>query len=360
MSKHNSSRGNEVFLLLTIFALKCGALCSSILNGKLRTQKRSTHALKCGTITFLSMRCFPRSFFSRSRRGEQGLQEAILELLIVSFFIALVFMIANRASDDVTTEKDTIAQNVGRLVSVLSYVPDVVNVQVSQSLLKDARVSVVADGSQSALLTQVTTIDSPIPVGKKGFKKRGSTVSVSGDIPMTGGIPLTISSGDGSVKNGEGSADAVVGCASSGILPRLFLVAERPFEERAKALGSISEVFVGGVEGVQIVDSVKEHIDFRPDSYLLFLSAGSGVEIKMNPHSVNSDSALKIACTMKKNLDAEGIPAKISYVQATDNELVVLPASRMGFVLSLNPGITNDDFNSVMRAFSGSSSGGAS
>ena len=54
-------------------------------------------------------------------------------------FIALVFMIANRASDDVTTEKDTIAQNVGRLVSVLSYVPDVVNVQVSQSLLKDAR-----------------------------------------------------------------------------------------------------------------------------------------------------------------------------------------------------------------------------
>ena len=48
-------------------------------------------------------------------------------------------MIANRASDDVTTEKDTIAQNVGRLVSVLSYVPDVVNVQVSQSLLKDAR-----------------------------------------------------------------------------------------------------------------------------------------------------------------------------------------------------------------------------
>ena len=42
----------------------------------------------------------------------------------------------------------------------------------------------------------------------------------------------------------------------------------RYFEE--VALGSISEVFVGGVEGVQIVDSVKEHIDFRPDSYCCF------------------------------------------------------------------------------------------
>ena len=75
---------------------------------------------------------------------------------------------------------------------------------------------------------------------------------------------------------------------------------------------------------------------------------------------MNSDSALRIACTMKKNLDAEGIPAKISYVQATDNELVVLPASRMGFVLSLSSLMTDNEFNNVMRAFSSSSSGGAS
>ncbi|MBI4139420.1 hypothetical protein HY483_00485 [Candidatus Woesearchaeota archaeon] len=280
-----------------------------------------------------------------NNRGEFGIEEALLELVILGIFVILMFTIGGRAASSNFVERDLLGQNVQRLSQMLSFAGDV-QLEYDFPLFSGAKFSSIgAKDSQKSVVT-VGFVNDSKTFSFEHHKNFGSVISVNAEE-----IPVTISSGDGAVNSGIISMRSF-SCNSNKDFSRAQIFSSVSMESFSQVLNRISPSKYSPTYTIQTPPTSPN--DISDDFVILFSkTGGSSVKVLMNSKTSEGVKTDEYSCFIAKNIQERGIPVIIGFVNpdSESDESVALPNNKAGVEISVPESMDSSQLSILQGVF---------
>ena len=285
---------------------------------------------------------FQVSKFKNSKKSEFGVEEALLELVMLGVFIVVAFTIVGRAGSSYFSEQELFGLNSQRFFQSLSF-HDGITVTYDSPFLPGAKLGVTGDKK---------SLDGTITVGVENItaimkyeylKKEGVFIGVSAD-----SFPVVITSLKGNVQyaetiNNDDKNKNTLPCRDESRPSSIFLASSESMEDFSKSIFRISpERFVGSQPYI-IPDPPSAPLKISGDVYLLITNTSDKrLHVSVNSKSSDVESSKKYACYYANIFSKQGLQVIVDYKNpdAEVSDSITLPSNMPSIEISIPSGFT--------------------
>ncbi len=269
-----------------------------------------------------------------NRRGEFGVEEALLELVIFSVFVILMFTIGGRAASSTIAESDLLGQNVQRLSQMMSFVDDV-QLEYDFPIFPGAKFSSIGPSDSPRGTIIVGSRDDSKTFRYENNKRFGALISINAEK-----LPLNIVSAGGVVSSGTISGSSI-SCDSKDF-SRAQIFSSVVMESFSQTLSKLSPDKYSSTYTIQTPPTSPAVIS---DDFVILFSknSGSNVEVLMNSKTSEIINTGKYACFIAKKILEKNIPVILGFVNpdSESDESVSLPSNKAGVEVSIPEGLSS-------------------
>ena len=276
-----------------------------------------------------------------SKRAELGVEEALLELVMLGFFIVIMFIIVSRAGTSYFSEQELLGLNSQRIFQSLSF-HDGISINYDSIFFPGAKIGVTGTSESDGTIV-VGVENSSLTMKYDYVKKGGTVVSVSAD-----SFPIVLTSSRGNVisgdaKNVQDNNRHNLPCSVESRPLSVFLATSSSMEEYAKNSVRISpERFFESK--VHVVSSPPSSpLKMGGDAYLLITKGtDSTIHVSMNSKSVYQEETKQYACYYATIFASQGVPVILDYVNPDSefDESVSLPSNKPSIEIRIPEGFS--------------------